>query len=111
MLSAVTNYLWDSTVFAIVAALLTLACRKNRAQVRYWLWFSASVKFLIPFSLLLTVGGYLSRSRPASSVAVTPITYTLVQVAEPFSQTPPLAPSPRSPGNWFPIAAVSLWAC
>jgi hypothetical protein len=43
------NHLWQSTMFAAVAGLLTLALRKNRAQMRYWLWLSASVKFLIPF--------------------------------------------------------------
>ena len=34
-----------STLFAIVAGLLAAALRKNRAQVRYWIWLSASVKF------------------------------------------------------------------
>jgi hypothetical protein len=38
------NHLWQSTMFAMVAALLTLAFRRNRAQVRYWLWLSASFK-------------------------------------------------------------------
>ncbi len=70
MMSVVTNHLWQSTVFAIVAGLLSLAFRKNRAHVRYWLWFSASLKFLIPFSLLLTLGAYLGRSRAAGSGAV-----------------------------------------
>jgi len=49
----ITNHLWQSTIFALAAALLTLACRRNRAQVRYWLWLSASLKFLIPFALLI----------------------------------------------------------
>jgi hypothetical protein len=31
-------------MIAIVAGLLTVAFRKNRAEVRYWLWFSASFK-------------------------------------------------------------------
>ncbi|PYT70477.1 MAG: hypothetical protein DMG42_19190, partial [Acidobacteria bacterium] len=41
------------------AALLTMSLRKNTARVRYWLWLAASVKFLIPFSLLITVGSHL----------------------------------------------------
>jgi beta-lactamase regulating signal transducer with metallopeptidase domain len=91
---------------------LTLAFRKNRAQVRYWLWFSASLKFLIPFSLLLTLGNYLGRSRAATgSLAVPAITYTVVQIAEPFPQSPPPAPPTRSHGDWLPIAAVGFWAC
>jgi hypothetical protein len=55
MITALTNHLWQSTMFAIVAGLLTLAFRKNRAKVRYWLWFSASLKFFIPFSLLINL--------------------------------------------------------
>lgn len=50
------NHLWQSTWFALAAALLTLAFRKNRAQVRYWLWLAASIKFLIPFSILMSLG-------------------------------------------------------
>jgi hypothetical protein len=42
MISELTNHLWQSTLFAIAAGLLTVAFRKNRAQVRYWLWFSAT---------------------------------------------------------------------
>jgi uncharacterized protein (TIGR03435 family) len=111
MIGEVSNHLWQSTVFAILAGLLTLAFRKNRAQVRYWLWFSASLKFLIPFSILLTLGGYLGRSRPASRVAITPITYAVVQIADPFPATPAPTPMAQSHGDWIPIALISLWAC
>ena len=45
-------HLWQSTMFAICAGLLTLGFRRNRARVRYWLWFAASIKFLIPFSAI-----------------------------------------------------------
>jgi len=44
MIGPLTNHLWQSTVFAVAAGLLTIALRKNRAQVRYWVWFSASSK-------------------------------------------------------------------
>jgi hypothetical protein len=39
------NHLWQSTLFAAVAGLLTLTLRKNRAQNRHWLWLAASVIF------------------------------------------------------------------
>jgi len=84
-----TNHLWQSTLFALAAALLTLAFRKNRARVRYWLWFGASVKFLIPFALLTMLGGRVERHvGPALPVAVTP----LVQISEPFSDAPSFSP-------------------
>ncbi|MGA3328788.1 MAG: TIGR03435 family protein [Terriglobia bacterium] len=111
MIGELSNHLWQSTVFAILAGLLTLAFRRNRAQVRYWLWFSASLKFLIPFSILLTLGGYLGRSRPASSVAVPPITYTVVQIAEPFPDAHAPAPMPQPHADWIPITLIGLWAC
>ena len=36
---------------------LALALRSNRAQVRYWLWLAASMKFLVPFAALVALGG------------------------------------------------------
>jgi bla regulator protein BlaR1 len=49
MIGELTNHLWQSTLFAAVAGLLTFAF-KHRAQVRYWLWFSASFKFFVPWA-------------------------------------------------------------
>jgi hypothetical protein len=51
-LTPLANHLWQSTLFAAAAGLLSLALRKQRAQVRYGLWLAASVKFLVPFALL-----------------------------------------------------------
>ena len=45
MIGELTNHLWQSTLFAVAAGLLAFAFRKNRAQIRYGLWFSASLKF------------------------------------------------------------------
>ena len=53
-LSPLANHLWQSTLCVVAVWLLTLALKKNRAAVRYWLWLAASVKFLIPFSLLVS---------------------------------------------------------
>jgi len=55
-LSPLANHLWQSTLFAIAAGLLTLALKKNRAAIRYALWLAASLKFLVPFSLLIAIG-------------------------------------------------------
>jgi uncharacterized protein (TIGR03435 family) len=56
MMEAISNHLWQSTLFAGLVTLLALAFRRNRAQVRYALWLAASVKFLVPFALLLALG-------------------------------------------------------
>ena len=50
------SHLWQSTLFAGVVGLLTLALRRNQARVRYWLWLTASYKFLLPFSWLVSIG-------------------------------------------------------
>jgi hypothetical protein len=55
-LLGVGNHLWQSTLFAAVIASLTLILRKNRARTRYWLWLAASLKLLLPFSLLVLLG-------------------------------------------------------
>jgi bla regulator protein blaR1 len=111
MMREIVNHLWQSTVFAILAGLFTLAFRKNRAQVRYWLWFSASAKFLIPFALLLTVGGYLGRLPAAKSVPFPAMTHAVVEVAVPFPVTPLPTPSPRQNVDWIPGALVGVWVC
>jgi len=45
-------------LFAAVAGLLTLALRNNHARTRHWIWLTASVKFLIPFALLVGIGSH-----------------------------------------------------
>jgi bla regulator protein BlaR1 len=56
---ALGNHLWQSTLLLIVAGSLTLILRENRARARYWLWLAGSVKFLVPFSLLVGMGRHL----------------------------------------------------
>jgi bla regulator protein BlaR1 len=104
----VINHLWQSTVFAILAAILTLAFRRNRAQVRYSLWFSASIKFLIPFSLLMTLG----RWTPVAKTITTPaVTVAIVQITQPFPDTPSFVSSRPAGTNWTPVAMLVIWAC
>jgi bla regulator protein blaR1 len=67
MMSSLTNHLWQSTLFALLAGLLTLTLRQERARVRYWLWLAASVKFLIPFAWFSALG---SRFASVSGIGV-----------------------------------------
>jgi TonB family protein len=59
MLAALLNHLWQSTLFAVAIALLVPMVRSNGAHVRYWLWWAASVKFLVPFAWLTALGATL----------------------------------------------------
>jgi beta-lactamase regulating signal transducer with metallopeptidase domain len=64
MIDFLAQHLWQSTLFVIAAWVLTRACRSNSAAIRYWIWFGASLKFLVPFALLQRLGDYFGRSLP-----------------------------------------------
>ena len=61
MIPELAAHLWQATLFGGAAWLLNLALRKNQACVRYWVWFAASAKFLVPFSLLVWLGAFVPR--------------------------------------------------
>ena len=61
MIPALLDHMWQSTLYAAAAGLLTLALRGNGARIRYWIWLSASVKFLIPLHLLVALGDRLGQ--------------------------------------------------
>src|SRR5712692_5025201 len=82
---AVGNHLWQSTLCVVIAGLLTLILRKNHARARYGLWLAASVKFLIPFSLLIGIGSHLARLRGPAEMQ-TGLYVALEQVSQPFTQ-------------------------
>ena len=111
MTGALINHLWQSTLFAAAAGLLAIAFRKNRAQVRYWLWFSASLKFLVPFSLLTRLGSQLEWA-PATKEMVSPaVTITMAQIALPFAESAPPVPYVPDGLDWTPIAIFGVWIC
>lgn len=55
-MDSILNHLWQSTVFAAAIGAMVLLFRQHSARLRYWFWLAASVKFLIPFSLLVDLG-------------------------------------------------------
>jgi bla regulator protein BlaR1 len=59
VIAGMLNHLWQSTLFVLAAALLTLTLRTNHASARHSIWFAASLKFLLPFSALISLGGHL----------------------------------------------------
>ena len=111
MIAELTNHLWQSTLFAAAAGVLTVASRKNRAQVRYWLWFSASLKFLVPFAALMSLGSHLQWAPAAHKIATPSVTFAMEQIARPFSETAALAPSTPATREWLPVAIFGMWAC
>lgn len=59
------HHFWQSTIVCVVLWLLTVMLRRNAARMRFRLWLLASVKFLLPFGLLVTAGETLSARRVA----------------------------------------------
>lgn len=104
------SHLWQSTLFAGAAWLLTLMLRKNAASVRYRVLLIASLKFLVPFSILVGLGSLA----PHREVPVPVMETKWVAVAEPLVaplivvQT--VAISPASV-DYLPVALFTLWAC
>jgi uncharacterized protein (TIGR03435 family) len=96
MTAEIFNHLWQSTAFGAVCALATLALRNNRAQVRYALWLAASVKFLIPFAALSSLGRALGHWLLPPDAGHR-FTIVLELVAHPITRTV-VPPAPRVPG-------------
>jgi uncharacterized protein (TIGR03435 family) len=88
------NHLWQSTLFAVVAIALNFLLRRHRAQTRYWIWLAASLKFLLPFSLLVSLGSqFEGRLSPPRSAPV-----IIRQASEPFLpvSTLPIPDTPKA---------------
>jgi hypothetical protein len=110
--SALVTHLWQSTLFVLVVWLAAMALRRNRAGVRYWFWVAASVKFLIPLSLLVGLGARFEW-RTAPSIAQPAAAFVLDEVLTPPSFGS-VAAAPVSPDAgvvpWV-VAVASSLAC
>lgn len=100
MLTEIVNHLWQSTLFAIAIVALAAMLRGHGAHVRYWLWWAASVKFLIPFSLLTLLGSALREAgAPPFELGEWPAVLDVLA-----------APMPAAPA-WTPglVALAAVW--
>jgi beta-lactamase regulating signal transducer with metallopeptidase domain len=73
MIAALINHLWQSTLFCGGVWLITLMLRANSAALRHSIWLIASLKFLVPFSLLFAIGSYIGL--PAVRIAGQPLMF------------------------------------
>src|ERR1044071_4830851 len=96
------NHLWQSTIFAAIVAAASFALRRNRARVRYWLWLAASLKFLVPFSLLIVSGARLKLPPVAPAATAT----QGEQISFPFE---PVSLPPTTASRW-PSVLLAVWA-
>jgi len=120
---ALGNHLWQSTLCLVIAGLLALILRRNHARARYGLWLAASVKFLIPFSLLVGIGSHLASPR-ALPQTQSGFIFAMEEVSQPFTKAATrsqAAEKSRRPAqdaglryrlvHLLPAILVAMWLC
>jgi beta-lactamase regulating signal transducer with metallopeptidase domain len=116
MTEGLINHLWQSTLFGCAAALLTLCFRRNGAHIRFLIWFAASLKFLIPFPILMLIGEQLRGTSMADGYVPSGMAVFLDQIAQPGVMvtssfaTVPLTNTPAHHGYWAAwVIIVAIW--
>ena len=108
MISDLANHLWQSTLFACAIGLVTLLLRGNRAAIRHGLWLAASVKFLLPFSLLIGLGNQVDRWKAAA--VAQPRLEAVEKIKEPVAiLAAPARLLPHRASSRYPAVLFSLW--
>jgi bla regulator protein BlaR1 len=107
------THLWQSTLVAGGLGLLICMLRANRAEVRYWIWLAASMKFLVPFAALVWIGNHIGWSGP-NSLSQSDVVAAVQFVAQPFASTDlataGASQSPARPGIETVLRTlVALW--
>jgi len=112
-MNLVVDHLWQSTLVAAALALLTLAFRHAHAQTRYGIWLAASLKFLIPFAALTSLGAQLEW-REELLQAPPEWTAAIDAVRQPLTTPPVDIVLPQSiattTGIPLPAIAGAVWA-
>ena len=113
MSTLLVDHLWQSTLCVGLAAILAGLCRKAGAHIRYGIWLAASLKFLVPFSLLATLGSHVGWAAPERSIA--PYFNAVQTLAAPASSATSEAPSQivlytSTTTSGLGIALVLIWA-
>jgi uncharacterized protein (TIGR03435 family) len=106
------DHLWQSTLFTAVVWLVARAVRTNAARVRYWLWLAASMKFLIPLSLLVSFGERFAW-RTAAVAPPPAVSSVIEQVLTPaaagVAAAAPVAPIASAPPIAWPAVLLVAW--
>jgi bla regulator protein BlaR1 len=103
-----TSHLWQSTAFAAAAWLLTLTLGKNPARIRHGVWLVASVKFLLPFSLVVAAGSHLGLS-PVHVAMVTEVVHETWPHVGLIAATPVLPESSMASGSLLSFLWLFSW--
>ena len=106
--SVLFEHLWQSTAVVLAAWLLTFLLRTNSARVRYLIWLIASIKFLVPFRLLTSLGAHWAQPVLPHTARRT---YMIVEeFARQFQPNPIAAPAVQVPAVSGHPLLLSAWA-
>ncbi len=113
--SAVADHLWQSTVCLALAALCVWLAGPGRPSLRHAIWLGASIKFLVPVSLIMAAGEQLAPVvRPLPVPVLQSVTFRII--GEPFTTwagaRATVAPvqEPLTQSDVWPWTAVTIWA-
>lgn len=111
----VATHLLQSTVCVGIAAVLAFALRRAPARTRHTIWLFASVKFLVPFSVLVAAGGYIgartpSLSTPKVSVVIHWLDQSLSGWGLDQAAGAAVAGFPATVDRLFLLALIAVWA-
>ena len=106
MINEILNHLWQSTAFAAAVAMACVALRRNSPRLRYWLWLAASMKFLVPFSLLVSMGARVQFPPDTPSLHAV----TVQQISTYFAPVSALrAAAPAHVAFPWPVVLGAIW--
>lgn len=95
----------------MLAGLLAFALRRLPARVRFWVWITASIKFLIPFALLAALGNHLPwrlSAPPAQPHALSLLAQPFPSASSVFIEPLP-GPLVRTSTDPGPLIALAIW--
>ncbi len=102
----IVNHLWQSTALTATVAMAAWALRRNSPRARYWLWLAASVKFLLPFSWLVSTGTHVQL--PPDTPSLPALTVNRISnTFAPVSALPAAVPA-KTNFEW-PLAPGLAW--
>lgn len=108
-IASLLNHLWQSSAVAALAWLVCrYALRTNGAGVRFDIWLAASIKFLVPFSLLIDLG-YRIGARPVVTLTETRFVWTIATEANAAVAPFVGLRTVRTSIDWTTIC-IALWA-
>lgn len=116
MLWAALDHLWQSTLVVAIIVVAVPLFRRQAARTRFWLWFAASAKFLLPFALLTALGTQLAAQFKPATLPATLAGFldapagkiAAVSLAPLSAAQPPVTPTIPSGFDWS-LLIGAIW--